>query len=228
MQDKFENVSADLALEAELQSEDNGTAQEEQNFEKTQPVSQNNGDTAIEQTQTKTDRQQEMQLGKFKNPQELLKAYGELEREFTKRSQRLKELENDVKPYSSEEEWRQATDKFFDKTPSAKAFAKDIAAEIVLDPTLKQSRDCFDIALVRVLSKKFKTPEQLMTDGQFLKEYVLSNDGVKEAIIGDYLKSLRADMPPLTLSGGGMQCVAPSKKPRTVEEAGKMFLKDNK
>ena len=32
-------------------------------------------------------------LGKFRNPEELLKAYGELEREFTRRSQRLAEAE---------------------------------------------------------------------------------------------------------------------------------------
>ncbi|MEG2541463.1 MAG: hypothetical protein RSB59_06830, partial [Clostridia bacterium] len=41
--------------------------------------------------------QQTQNFGKFKNPNELLHAYCELEKEFTKRSQRLAMLENGVK-----------------------------------------------------------------------------------------------------------------------------------
>ena len=166
--------------------------------------------------------------GKFKDPQELIKAYGELEREFTKKSQKLKELEARVKPYESEEEWRQATDKFFQKTPTAVAFKREIADEILRDPSLRQDRNCFDKALVRVLAKKFRTPEQIMSDGQFLKEYVLSSDELKEAVVKNYLDSLKSAAPPRTLTGGGAQCVAPAKRPRTIEEAGIMFLRDNK
>ncbi len=179
------------------------------------------------QNQT-NETQQDSELGKFKNPQELLKAYRELEKEFTRRSQRLKELENASKPYEGEEEWRQATDKFFQKTPSARALARDIAGEIASDPTLKQSRDCFDKALLRVLARSYKTPEQLMDDGQFLKKYVLGSEKVKKAVIEAYLKDLDGAVPPLTLPGGGQSPAAPSKKPRTVREAGKMLLSENK
>lgn len=183
---------------------------------------------AKQEAKTETVETKRYELGKFKDPSELMKAYKELEKEFTKRSQRIKELENASKPYESEEEWRDAADKFFKKTPSAKALAKDIAYEIALDPALKQSRDCFDKALLRVLVKSYRSPEQIMEDGQFLKNYALGSEEVKKAVIENYLRDIGATAPPLTLSRGGQSCAAPLKKPRSVKEAGDMLLRENK
>ena len=166
--------------------------------------------------------------GKFKNPQELLKAYGELEKEFTRRSQRLKQLENSVKPFESEEEWHEAADKFFEKTPSAKALAREIANEISLDPSLKESRDCFEKALVRALAKSYRTPEQLMADGQFLKDYVFNDKEVQKVIIQNFLDEIRKSQPPYTLPRGGQSAAAPPTKPHTVREAGSMLLRENR
>lgn len=64
-----------------------------------------------------TDKQDKKQtFGKFKNPEELLKAYLELEKEFTKKSQKLKTLEasNDEQDFD-EESFKAAADKFFAK-----------------------------------------------------------------------------------------------------------------
>ena len=171
---------------------------------------------------------QEQRYGKFKNPEELLHAYQELEKEFTRRSQKLRELENaNSEPFASEEEWRAAVDKFFEETPSAKPFARDIANEILSHPELKKDRNCLSVALTRTLANKFRTPEQLMSDGQFLKDYVLCSKEVKDAVIAEYLQGIRANEVPFVLSSGGMQCVTNPKGPRTIEEAGFMFLKDN-
>lgn len=79
-------------------------------------------------------------------------------------------------------------------------------------PDLKRDKNCLSVALVKVLIDKFRTPEQLMQDGQFLKDYVLSSSKVKDAIINEYLQGLKDGQPPITLSANGMQCVAPSKK----------------
>lgn len=169
-------------------------------------------------------------LGKFRNPQELLRAYGELEKEFTRRSQRLKELENGInrKQPRSDEEWKSEVDKFFSEIPTARAFAKDIANQLLENPQLRQEENCLKSALLNVLADKFRTPEQLMEDGQFLNDYVLRSDKVKDAIISQYLSDMRTGLPPHTLSNGGLQCVAPAAKPKTIEEAGFMFLKNNK
>ena len=185
--------------------------------------------TAKDMKDEKNDQKNnEQKYGKFKNPEELLRAYTELEKEFTRRSQKLKELEN-VKdtPFFSEDEWHEAVDKFFNETPSAKPFAKDIANEILRHPELKKDRNCLSVALTRILVDKFRTPEQLMSDGQFLKDYVLCSKEVKDAVISEYLQGIRAGEVPFVLSSGGMQCVTNPRSPKTIEEAGFMFLKDN-
>lgn len=177
------------------------------------------------------DKQDKKQsFGKFKNPEELLKAYQELEKEFTKKSQKLSKLEalaDGESQVFDDESFKIAADKFFENTPSAKPFAKDIALKIIEKPELKKDKNCLSVALMQVLIDKFRTPEQLMQDGQFLNDYVLSSSKVKDAIIGAYLKDIRDGQPPATLSGDGLQCVAPSKKIRSIEEAGRMFLKNN-
>jgi len=170
----------------------------------------------------------EQKIGKFKNPQELLLAYVELEKEFTRRSQRLKELESGKRSLKDEGDFKLAVDKFFNEIPAAKAFAKDIANELLNNPELREDENCLNVALLKVLTDKFRTPEQLMSDGQFLNDYVFSSEEVRNAIIESYLDGVRKGVPPYTLRGGGMQCVAPKVKPKTIEEAGFMFFKNNK
>lgn len=208
----------------------------EQNVQREMPIAQieiktQTNQTAQDDTVESADKQDKKQsFGKFKNPEELLKAYQELEKEFTKKSQKLSKLEALADSESQgfdDESFKVAADKFFENTPSAKPFAKDIALKIIEKPELKKDRNCLSVALMQVLIDKFRTPEQLMQDGQFLNDYVLSSSKVKDAIIGAYLKDIRDGQPPATLSGDGLQCVAPSKKIRSIEEAGRMFLKNN-
>ena len=170
-----------------------------------------------------------LELRKLKDIQRT-KAYRELEKEFTKKSQKLAKLEaqkDDDNQGFDDDSFKVAVDKFFENTPSAKPFARDIARKIIESPELKQDKNCLNIALMQVLIDKFRTPEQLMQDGQFLNDYVLQSSKVKDAIISTYLKDIREGQPPKTLSADGLQCVAPSRKIRSIEEAGRLFLKNN-
>lgn len=171
----------------------------------------------------------EANVSKFKNPEELAKAYGELEKEFTRRSQRLAKLEKELREKETvgEENWEQIVDKFFIKTPAAKPFAKDMAKEIIADPTLRDGSDCLEVALTRVLLSKYRAPEEMLSDGQFLKDHVLNSDAVKKAVIEDYLSGLKEGRPPVVMSFGGEATLSPKSKPRTIEEAGAMFTKIN-
>lgn len=171
-------------------------------------------------------------LGKFRNPEELLRAYRELEREFTRRSQRLAETERMLKeaqaPFEPDcKEWKETVDKFFAQTPAAKPFAAKMAKEIMRHPDLKRDRNCLSNALVRVLAAEFRTPEQMLADGEFLNDYVLTSSAVKAAVIEGYLKGLREGQPPAVMRDGGQFGPAPRRNPKSIEEAGKLFLKDN-
>lgn len=107
--------------------------------------------------------------GKFKDVHALMAAYLSLEAEFTRRSQRLKELE---------------------------------------------------------ASKAKEAPSPVLTEEQ-LTAAALSDEKIKNAVIGEYLKGVFAGKTvPLTV--GGVPLAAPECKPRSVKEAGalaKEFLK---
>ena len=114
-------------------------------------------------------------LGKFKDVQTLLKAYSDLEAEFTRRSRRLKELEHGNKA-ETEPDGAEAS-------PSRQ------------DELLKRA---------------------------------LSDDKVRDAVIGEYLKGV-AEGKGVTLLSGGGGVSAPRAVPKSVKEAGKLaseFLKN--
>ena len=109
--------------------------------------------------------------GKFKSVEALLSAYLSLEAEFTRRSQRLKELEES-------------------KTAEA------------------------------------SSPECL--DGDKLIAAAMASNAVKDAVVGEYLKTVSSGRS-VPLIVGGMSCAAPQSSPRSVSEAGmlvKQFLKN--
>lgn len=170
---------------------------------------------------------------KFKSVEDLEKAYNALQKEFTRRCQRLSKLEKELaeQPQMREEtpeEWKGKVDKFFKENPHAKPFARAIAEEIVLDGSLRKRKDCLETALTRVLVNTYKAPKDLATDEEFLRNHVLTSDYVKKTVIEDYLKGLRAGKPPVLIGAKGQNTVAPRNKPKTIEEAGKMFCQNSK
>ena len=106
-------------------------------------------------------------LGKFKDVKTLLKAYSDLEAEFTRRCQRLKELEGRNKA----------------------------------DPSPDGAED---------------KPSQ--TEEQKLISSALSNERVRDAVIGEYLKSVSGTNAVTLLSGGG-GVAAPKSTPKSVKDA---------
>lgn len=116
-------------------------------------------------------------LGKFGSVDALLNAYRALEAEFTRRSQRLKELEEENKAH-------------------------------------------------KMSASGAPSPEEY--EGEKLVKAALSDEGVKQAVIEEYLKSVAAGKG-VPLISGGLSPAAPRTAPKSVKEAGALaqrFLKD--
>lgn len=167
---------------------------------------------------------------KFKTVEELEKAYAELEKEFTRRCQRLSKLEKQLEKdkVDSDVEWKAKVDKFFSENPSAKPFAKQMSDEIIRDGSLRGRSDCLETALTRALLQAYRSPETLASDEEFLKNHILGSDFVKKAVIEGYLKDLRDGKPPMLIGKSGQNTVAPRNKPKSIAEAGRMFQQNNK
>ena len=167
--------------------------------------------------------------GKFKNADALYKGYQDLQSEFTRKSQRLSELEKSIEldnvkkntPIYDTENWQQELSAFLKKYKNASSFSKDISNEILSDKDLAILPNSLEVAYGRVLGKHFKTNEELIRDENFLDEYVFNNKEIKEKIIKDYLKEIRNknNNPLFVSSSQGTVTGINNAQPKTLQEA---------
>ena len=158
-------------------------------------------------------------LGKFKNIEELQKAYKSLEAEFTKRSQKLKEYENTTIS------WEDKVDKFLDKNPTAKDYAQDIYEEISNDDNLINMDNCLEIAFSRALEKKIVPYDKLVSNSEFLDKYIYSNKQVTDKIIENYLSNLKNYSPVKLMGDGGQFAISSKNRPKSIKDCGELVEK---
>ena len=183
-----------------------------------------------------TSQEEGSPFGKFTCAEDLVNAYNNLQAEFTRKCQKLSEIqkefaekethetsEDETKPVSpayENEDWRTRVAEFLVQNEQAKEFSREISNEILKDENLRNSPDMLEIAWGRVLSKNFKTPDKLASESSFMEKFVLSNDDVKKKVIGNYLDEIRK-APPVIGSGikGGISLLTKTSKPNNLSDA---------
>ena len=178
---------------------------------------------------TPSSNQNGSQLGKFKDAESLLSAYNSLQAEFTRKCQKLSELENKQQkeeekastPVYLKENWQDKVSSFLSNNQGAKKFASEISQEILTNPSLKNEENALDIAWAKIVSKKFKEPEEVLNDDKFVNDFVLSNEQIKQKILSNYIKDLESKkIPPfVSNSQGGSIAFQTPKKANTLSEA---------
>ena len=179
-------------------------------------------------------------LGKFRSADALAEAYSALEAEFTRRSQRLRELERRAEnpggagtgaPVSEEGEEGAVRPerRSFPDTPAASD------ATIGRGPALPQAEkapptgggEVPDGSPEKSPGESPKGPETIPERGEMSEEELYraasGSERVRLKIVGDYLASLKTPGAPLVRGGGGT-LAAPPRKARSIDEAGNMAL----
>ena len=172
-------------------------------------------------------------IGKFKNASSLLSAYNELEKEFTKKCQRLSELEKqqtdnvEKTPVYMSENWRSEIKEFLASHGEAQPFAKEIAKELMQDRSMAENKNALELAYAKVLSKNYKSEDSLLEDNTFLENKILNNEKIKSRIINDYLEEIsnKKTAPVVLNSKGSTVGFSIEEKPKTFEEAMKVVQK---
>jgi hypothetical protein len=164
------------------------------------------------------DKQEKASYGKFNKLEDLVSAYNSLEAEFTRRSQRLKEMENVAK---TENRWQQKVENFIEKYPVAAEYTDEIGEEIAKSDSVKEE-DCLEKALLSVLCAKVKPVEEQAKDERVISE-VLKSDELKEKIIAEYRQKLNVDLPKTFPKGGEIPVKTPV-RPSSIGDAGKLAL----
>lgn len=162
------------------------------------------------------DKKEGTSYGKFNSAEELLKAYSALESEFTKRSQKLRELEAKQEAAGKKD----GVQNLMEKYPVAERFADELNEEIAKTAGAGE----YEGALISVLSRKVKTADEMARDEKVISK-VLSDEENKEYVINGYLDRIRENNSYRSLPKGGAIPVAPTYRPRSIKEAGEIAKK---
>ncbi|MBQ8451567.1 MAG: hypothetical protein IJ538_02190 [Clostridia bacterium] len=162
-------------------------------------------------------------FGKFKNVKNLLDAYTNLEAEFTRKSQKLAEIEkefNENALFNKEEN----IDDFLKRTNSEDK--KEEILQIVNNELFQNLPNKFDIGLA-VINQANERSANILNDSKFIDEYLSNNEALKTKIIAEYLSKINnIPQTPKLISGNSTNVyIVESEKPKTIKEAGEIFSK---
>ncbi len=163
---------------------------------------------------------------KFKSVEALNSAYNSLQAEFTKKCQRLSELEkqaeeNNIPKYKLNN-WPEKLNNFFNENPGAKEYSKEIAKQILDDENLAKKSDCLTLAWANILSKKNLNEKDLVENSDFLNNYIYNNDKIKDVIIKEYISKKEKAPFVMTSNKGASLNLTPKNKPSNMSDAYKM------
>lgn len=158
------------------------------------------------------------EYGKFKSPEALLDAYNNLEKEFTRKCQRLSELEKD-KTEENEISFEDKFSQFLSENTDAIGYSEEIMKIAQTDDKIKSLQDPFMAAWCKVLCEDVL--HRASAGDYCLNKYVLSSEEIQHKIVEDYLGKLREQKNPVVISSSSGERVSSAEieHPSTLEEA---------
>lgn len=160
-------------------------------------------------------------LGKFKTPEALYQAYKALEAEFTRKSQRLSELEKDKTEKATVDEKRvdDELSLFLSKRSEASPYADKLKNKSMQEG----GRVDFEDMLAAILLENLETGASKL-DNPIITKYVFQDEELKNHVIENYMKELKTGMPPFVISGDKGEKVTGQKPatPASLAEAKKL------
>jgi len=204
------------------------------------------------------EEQESSSIGKFKDAASLLKAYNSLEKEFTKKSQRLAEVlknetgeqkeftpskeqsssdtvftktQEDMTSVSLEENksnWKTHAKDFLDAHEDARPLAREMSRILMNDKALAASPNALEYAYQLAKASNQKDTATLLSDKDFIRDNILSNQFIRDEFLKDYLTSVKSGAKvPSLISGvtADVSLTKPAKGPTTIKEASLVLKK---
>lgn len=176
-------------------------------------------------------------LGKFKDTESLLSAYNNLQAEFTRKCQTLSQLQKEtdnvnkqdkqITPVYLNDDWNEKVFAFLENNQEAKPYAKEISQMIMQDENLASSDDALSLAWSKIAIKNYKSPKDNLEDDDFIQNYVLKSEKVKNAVIKHLSSQMQNNNTPNLINSftGGSYGSVKTKSPTTLHEAKELAKK---
>jgi hypothetical protein len=169
-------------------------------------------------------------FGKFSSAESLFEAYRQLEARFTKKCQRLSELEQYITADNAAHAPAVEPKENSDENPQpldTRAAAPNAVCDITqaVPDTVVILQDAFAAGNADAAAANAVAAENfgdLANDEEFLNDYIYNNKIIKNKIISTFVKELSSVRTPKTISGGGNNIITPVHKPKTLGEAKQM------
>ncbi len=168
-------------------------------------------------------------FGKFKDLKGLLNAYNALQSEFTRRCQRVKELEREntqIKEKISNEnslysgsEWEEKA--FLETFPDAVSYLKSLKDIATISGDNSKGR--IGRAYLKKLQSDYDMNNDYYKSYEYVKNALESYPELKSEIIKNYLLEVESSKPTVKLMTGNAQAtVSPASRPKNLAEAGEI------
>lgn len=160
-------------------------------------------------------------FGKFKSAEALLDAYKALEAEFTRKSQRLSELEKEKTQQVIPDE--QTIDSELASFLSKHSEAEKYADQLKQLSLAGGGKSNFDEIWAKFLIDKLNTNESKL-ENPIVKNYVINDEELKNYVVQNYMRQLTSKNPPLIISGDSGEKVTGQKPvtPSSLKDAKKL------
>lgn len=204
--------------------------EEKENIVMEQPIASEQTLVQEEQCNLVQDSSSGSIINKFKNAEQLCKAYENLEREFTKKCQQIKKLEqqnlsldNAQAPKTQQEQNQQILSQFLSKNPNANNFKEQIEQEINSLEKEQWQMSTLENAYVKVLEKNCVDKSSLVNNEEFVENIILKNEDLKNRIVSNYLLGVaNSSVASLVKAGGGNVVYASPSNLKSIAEAGEI------
>ncbi len=165
-------------------------------------------------------------IGKFKNVEALLDAYNNLEKEFTKKSQRLAEFEKDKMEEEKELDAKveEKLKTFLSSNGEANSFSDELKKRVLENESLKKMDDPFSFVWAEMVFEKLKGTNQA---DRGVADYVFNNENLKNMVLEKYVNQLTENKAPIKISSSGKRVASniATNAPHSLKEA-KDYLKN--
>ena len=173
-----------------------------------------------------SDKAESASYGKFKTGEELLNAYNALEAEFTRRSQRFKELEGALNAKAESDKWADKVKALGEKYPVARNLGKELTNYLERNEGLIAEDDCLEKALLHILAERWDAGANGTSPAGSAERgsgEATSAEAAKESEKEAESVVAKRKTPVIPVSGGEIPIVPPYRV-SSVGEAGKMAM----
>ena len=182
-------------------------------------VAGSSSETQEEVEAEKVEAKEGADLGKFKNVEELVKAYNNLQAQFTKKSQKLAEILKD-KVTEDAPSLESGLQSFLSKNQEAAFYADDLKARVSQSESFDEG--AFEKAWAGILYEKLSSTGKAKEP---IIQKIIKDDEIQDLVVKNYVEELQKHQPPIVMSNVGERVANPvTPKPDTFEDAKKVVL----